>query len=55
VCIAQTYHHQGRAKHLRLALNPDGQCRVQNLWFTTVFHMLDHFRLQVRPVQSVIT
>ncbi|VDK29040.1 unnamed protein product [Gongylonema pulchrum] len=47
-----TFNCQGKAKHVRIVVMPDGECRIHQMIFETMIDLLEHFRDNPIPLES---
>lgn len=50
-----TFNCQGKAKHVRIVVMPDGECRIHQMIFETMIDLLEHFRDNPIPLESSST
>ncbi|CAG9535882.1 unnamed protein product [Cercopithifilaria johnstoni] len=47
-----TFNCQGKAKHVRIVVLPDGECRIHQMIFETMIDLLEYFRDNPIPLES---
>ncbi|EFO27529.2 hypothetical protein LOAG_00959 [Loa loa] len=47
-----TFNCQGKAKHVRIVMMPDGECRIHQMIFETMIDLLEYFRDNPIPLES---
>uniref|UniRef100_A0A0M3JZ73 LD10453p (inferred by orthology to a D. melanogaster protein) n=1 Tax=Anisakis simplex TaxID=6269 RepID=A0A0M3JZ73_ANISI len=47
-----TFNCQGKAKHVRIVVMPDGECRIHQMIFDTMIDLLEHFRDNPIPLEN---
>ncbi|VDM45060.1 unnamed protein product [Toxocara canis] len=47
-----TFNCQGKAKHVRMVVMPDGECRIHQMIFDTMIDLLEHFRDNPIPLEN---
>ncbi|VDO37880.1 unnamed protein product [Onchocerca flexuosa] len=50
-----TFNCQGKAKHVRIVMMPDGECRIHQMIFETMIDLLEYFRDNPIPLESSST
>ncbi|VDN04176.1 unnamed protein product [Thelazia callipaeda] len=50
-----TFNCQGKAKHVRIVMMPDGECRIHQMIFETMIDLLEYFRNNPIPLESSST
>uniref|UniRef100_A0A0R3RXU3 SH2B adapter protein 2 n=1 Tax=Elaeophora elaphi TaxID=1147741 RepID=A0A0R3RXU3_9BILA len=50
-----TFNCQGKAKHVRVVMMPDGECRIHQMIFETMIDLLEYFRDNPIPLESSST